>query len=46
VLGVIKAAMTSWQGQLFGQIGLLIAVIVVIRVLPKGISGFILRERS
>jgi branched-chain amino acid transport system permease protein len=46
VLGVIKAAMTSWQGQLFGQIGLLIAVIIVIRVLPKGISGFILRERS
>jgi branched-chain amino acid transport system permease protein len=46
VLGVVKAAMTSWQGQLFGQIGLLIAVIVVIRVLPKGISGFILRERS
>jgi hypothetical protein len=25
---------------------LLIAVIIVIRVLPKGISGFILRERS
>jgi branched-chain amino acid transport system permease protein len=46
VLGVIKAAMTSWQGQLFGQIGLLIAVIIVIRVLPKGISGFILRERG
>lgn len=46
MLGVVKATMTSWQGQLFGQIGLLFAVIVVIRVLPKGISGFILRERS
>ena len=46
VLGVVKATMTSWQGQLFGQIGLLFAVIIVIRVLPKGISGFILRERS
>lgn len=46
VLGIVKAAMTSWQGQLFGQIGLLFAVIIVIRVLPKGISGFILRERS
>ena len=45
-LGIVKAAMTSWQGQLFGQIGLLIAVIIVIRVLPNGISGFILRERS
>jgi urea ABC transporter permease protein UrtB len=46
VLGIVKATMTSWQGQLFGQIGLLVAVIIVIRVLPKGISGFILRERS
>ncbi|MDQ0394345.1 ABC transporter permease subunit [Labrys monachus] len=46
VLAVVKSTMTSWQGQLFGQIGLLIAVIVVIRVLPKGISGFILRERA
>jgi branched-chain amino acid transport system permease protein len=46
VLAVVKAAMTSWQGQLFGQIGLLVAVIVVIRILPKGISGFLLRERA
>ncbi|WP_342235213.1 ABC transporter permease subunit [Inquilinus sp. OTU3971] len=46
VLAVVKAAMTSWKGQLFGQIGLLIAVIIVIRVLPRGISGFLLRERA
>jgi branched-chain amino acid transport system permease protein len=46
VLGVIKAAMTSWQGQLAGQISMLIAVIVVIRVLPSGISGWIMRERG
>lgn len=46
LLGVVKAAMTSWQGQLFGQIGLLIAVIVVIRVLPRGLSGWILSERA
>src|SRR3981189_1919272 len=45
VLGLVKATMTSWQGQLFGQIGLLIAVIIVIPGLPKGISGFTLRER-
>ena len=45
-LAVVKAGMTSWQGQLFGQIGLLIAVIIVIRVLPKGITGFILKERG
>jgi branched-chain amino acid transport system permease protein len=43
---VVKSAMTSWQGQLFGQIGLLVAVIIVVRVLPKGISGFLLRERT
>ncbi|MDA8365305.1 MAG: branched-chain amino acid ABC transporter permease [Gammaproteobacteria bacterium] len=46
VLGVVKAGMTSWAGQLFGQIGLLLAVIVVIRVLPQGISGWLLRERA
>ena len=46
VLVVVKSAMTSWQGQLFGQIGLLVAVIIVVRVLPKGISGFLLRERT
>jgi branched-chain amino acid transport system permease protein len=38
--------MTTWQGQLAGQIGLLIAVIIVIRVLPRGVSGLILRERA
>ena len=38
--------MTTWQGQLAGQIGLLVAVIIVIRVLPRGISGLILRERT
>jgi branched-chain amino acid transport system permease protein len=46
VLAVVKSTMTSWQGQLFGQIGLLVAVIIVVRVLPKGISGFLLRERT
>jgi branched-subunit amino acid ABC-type transport system permease component len=39
ILAVIRPAMTAWQGQLFGQIGLLIAVIVVIRVLPGGLVG-------
>lgn len=45
-LAVVKATMTSWQGQLFGQIGLLIAVILVIRLLPRGVSGFLLKERA
>jgi urea transport system permease protein len=46
LLAVVKSAITSWQGQLFGQIGLLVAVVIVVRVLPKGISGFVLRERA
>lgn len=45
-LAVVKASLTSWQGQLFGQIGLLIAVILVIRLLPRGVSGFLLKDRS
>jgi amino acid/amide ABC transporter membrane protein 1, HAAT family (TC 3.A.1.4.-) len=46
VLGFIKASLISWQGQLAGQIGMLIAVIIVIRILPRGISGKILKERA
>jgi urea transport system permease protein len=46
ILGVTKALFTSWQGQLTGQIALLVAVILVIRLLPKGLSGWILKERS
>lgn len=43
ILAVIKAALTAWYGQLFGQIGLLVAVIVVIRIMPGGLSAFIKR---
>lgn len=46
VLAFIRSIMTTWEGQLAGQIGLLVAVIIVIRVLPRGISGLILRERA
>ncbi|WP_119166121.1 ABC transporter permease subunit [Algihabitans albus] len=46
VLALIKAVMTGWQGQLFGQIGLLVTVIIVIRILPRGISGWFLKERT
>lgn len=41
ILAIIQSSLTAWQGPLIGQIGLLVAVIVVIRVLPKGISGLI-----
>jgi branched-chain amino acid transport system permease protein len=46
LLAVVKASLTSWQGQLAGQIGLLLAVILVIRLLPKGITGLILKDRA
>lgn len=41
ILAAIRAAMTAWQGQLFGQIGLLLAVIVAIRLMPGGLSGWL-----
>lgn len=46
VLGVMKAALTSWKGQLFGHIGMLLTVIIVIRVLPDGISGWLVKRRG
>ncbi len=46
LLGAVKATMTTWQGQLAGQISLLVAVIIVIRVLPRGISGVLVRDRG
>lgn len=46
ILAVIRSGMTAWQGQLFGQIGLLITVIIVIRLLPGGLSGWILGGRK
>ncbi|HRO57643.1 MAG TPA: branched-chain amino acid ABC transporter permease [Burkholderiaceae bacterium] len=44
VLGVIRTALNAWQGQIIGQIGMLIAVILVIRVLPEGVSGWLARR--
>src|SRR5690625_1610046 len=46
ILSVMKAGLTSWKGQMFGHIGMLLTVIVVIRVLPNGISGWILRQKG
>lgn len=46
ILGVMKAGLTSWKGQMFGHIGMLITVIIVIRVLPNGISGWLLKARK
>lgn len=43
ILAIIRASLTAWYGQLFGQIGLLVAVIVVIRIMPGGLSAFVRR---
>lgn len=44
VLGVIRTSLNAWHGQIVGQIGMLIAVILVIRVLPEGVSGWLARR--
>ena len=46
ILAAIRAALTAWYGPFFGQIGLLVAAIVVIRLLPGGLSGWLGRFRS
>lgn len=46
ILAVIKASMTAWYGLLFGQIGLLVTVILVIRILPGGLSAWIKRSNK
>jgi urea ABC transporter permease protein UrtB len=45
LLGAAPAAavLAFIQSQLIGQVGLLLTVIVVVRVLPKGVSGWMLR---
>ncbi|MEO6986187.1 MAG: branched-chain amino acid ABC transporter permease [Paralcaligenes sp.] len=45
VLGVIQTGLTSWYGQLIGQIGLLLTAIVVIRVLPQGVGSLLSKSR-
>lgn len=44
VLGAIRTSLNAWHGQIIGQIGMLIAVILVIRVMPEGVSGWLLRR--
>ena len=46
VLGVIRAGLNAWYGQVVGEIGLLIAVVLIIRVLPDGFSGWLTRRFS
>jgi urea ABC transporter permease protein UrtB len=46
VLAIIRAACTAAWGQVFGLIGLLVTVCIVIRLLPDGFSGFLMRRRA
>ena len=46
VLATIRAAFTALYGQVYGLIGLLVTVCVVIRLLPDGFSGWIARRRA
>jgi urea ABC transporter permease protein UrtB len=44
LLAVVRTALNGWGGQIIGQIGMLLAVIVVIRILPEGLSGWFARR--
>ena len=46
VLAVIRAACTLAWGQVFGLIGLLVTVCIVIRLLPDGFAGWVMRRRA
>ena len=41
LLAIIRTGLNAWHGQIVGQIGMLIAVILVIRILPDGITGWV-----
>jgi urea transport system permease protein len=45
VLAIIQTALTASYGQLIGQIGLLVTVIVVIRLMPQGLGNLFTRLR-
>jgi urea transport system permease protein len=44
VLAVVRTVLNAWYGQIIGQIGMLITVILVIRILPQGLSGWLTRR--
>ena len=46
VLAIVRTGLDAWYGQVVGQIGLLIAVIVIVRVLPDGFSGWLARRTA
>ena len=46
VLAVIRSGLNAWYGQIIGQIGLLVAVILIIRVLPDGFTGWLAKRSA
>ncbi len=40
-LAVVRTLLIGWNGQIAGQIGMLLAVMVMIRILPNGFSGWL-----
>jgi urea ABC transporter permease protein UrtB len=46
ILGAIQTWLTAAYGTMIGKVGLLLAVIIVVRTMPKGISGWINQRRS
>jgi branched-subunit amino acid ABC-type transport system permease component len=45
LLAAVRTGLNAWAGQIVGQIGMLIAVMLIIRVLPEGVSGFLSQRR-
>lgn len=44
LLAAVRTLLNAGYGQIVGQIGMLLAVIVIIRLLPEGISGLLARR--
>jgi urea ABC transporter permease protein UrtB len=44
LLAAVRTALNAGYGQIVGQIGMLISVILIIRLLPEGISGLLARR--
>jgi urea ABC transporter permease protein UrtB len=45
-LAIARSALNAWYGQIAGEIGLLLAVVLIIRVLPGGLSGWLTRSAA
>jgi hypothetical protein len=46
VLAIVRTGLNAWYGQIIGQIGPLVAVILIIHVLPGGFSGWLAKRTN